>query len=131
MMQVIDVKASQRGKIVRWVLHTLSQRLGQGQRATLQSVMVKSEKWNLGSHQSGKTSWRREGLGLVLLIKADAGVTLLGAIVTHHPSPLWSLTPPSRDLPPTPCLCVYFSLSPWEPRNLMKSISFMQSLLCL
>lgn len=92
------VRASRGGRTVRWVQRALSQRrrLGQSQRPGLLwgSAMR-------GDCQSGKSSWRREGLGLVLLIKNDDGrgrYSDSGLPVTHRAT---SSCGPG----PLPCLC--------------------------
>ena len=59
-----------------------------------------------------------------LLIEADEGITPLGATVTHHPSPPVVSDPSQQGPAPARLhLCVCFSLSPWEPRNLMRHLS--------
>lgn len=92
------VRASRGGRTVRWVQRALSQRprRGQSQRPGLLwgSAMR-------GDCQSGKSSWRREGLGLVLLIKNDDGrgrYSDSGLPVTHRAT---SSCGPG----PLPCLC--------------------------
>lgn len=76
---------------------------------TIQSVVGKSDE---GDCQSGKSSWRREGLGLILLIKNDDGrgcYSDSGLLVTHgaEPRPPGVPGPSQQDLPP-PCLCPVF-----------------------
>lgn len=61
---VAGIRASLRAKIVRWISHMLSQRQGLRAKGNTPACMVKRDEWNLGYCQSGKASWRREGLGL-------------------------------------------------------------------